>query len=83
MYGMTVEEATPVVDVWPDNWLSVHVFDAMSTQWRVGMSGAIGLDYGALPAVLRMTEIPRKKWADIFSDVRVMEGAALKKMREK
>jgi hypothetical protein len=80
---MTVKEATPSTEVWPDNWLPVHVFDAMSTQWRVGASGVIGLDYNALPQVLRLTEVPRKRWADIFSDVRVMESAALKKIREK
>jgi hypothetical protein len=80
---MTVEEATPVTEVWPDNWLSVHVFDALSTQWRVGMSGAIGLDYNAIPPVLRMSEVPRKQWADLFADLRVMESAALQKMREK
>lgn len=69
--------------MWPDNWPAVNVFDAMSTQWRAGVSGAIGLDYNALPVVLRMSEVPRKEWPGLFADVRVMEGAALEKMREK
>jgi hypothetical protein len=59
------------------------VFVAMSTQWRVGMSGPTGLDYNALPTVLRLTGAARGDWADLFEAVRVMEDAALEKMREK
>ena len=65
------------VEVWPEIVSVVNVFIAMDTQWRVGMNGATGLDYTALPVVLRMTEIPRKKWPDAFADIRVMERAAL------
>lgn len=55
----------------------------MSTQWRVGMAGATGLDYGALPEVLRMSGVPRSKWPEIFESIRVMEDAALEAMRKK
>ena len=58
------------------------MFIAMSTQWRVGMSGATGLDYGALPGVLRMSGIARKDWAEVFEGVRVMEDAALQVMQK-
>ena len=58
------------------------MFIAMSTQWRVGMSGATGLDYGALPGVLRMSGIARKDWAEVFEGVRVMEDAALQIMQK-
>jgi hypothetical protein len=84
MWGLTVEEAAgPPVEVWPDNWSTVQVFAAMETQWRIGMSGPAGLDYGVLPNVMRMTGVPRKEWPIVFDGIRIMEGAALDKMREK
>lgn len=55
----------------------------MSTQWRVGMAGATGLDYNALPAVLRLSEVQRKDWPAIFDDLRILEDAALALMRAK
>lgn len=55
----------------------------MSTQWRTGMAGATGLDYVALPAVLRMTSVPRGEWPEVFESIRVLEDAALEVMRRK
>lgn len=79
-----MEEASgPPVEVWPDNIRAVNVFIAMSTQWRTGMNGATGMDYSALPEVMRMTSIPRRDWSEIFESIRVMEDAALEQMRKK
>lgn len=55
----------------------------MGTQWRVGMSGATGLDYAALPVVMRLAGIPAKDRADVFEGIRTMEDAALTKMHKK
>lgn len=55
----------------------------MDTQWRVGMNGATGLDYGVLPVVLRMVAVPRAMWAEVFDGVRVMETAALETMKKR
>jgi hypothetical protein len=79
---MTLDEAIPAADVWPENVQAVKVFISMDTQWRVGTGGAIGLDYNALPAVLRMSRVPRTDWPDVFECIRVLEGAALKTMME-
>ena len=54
----------------------------MFTQWRTGMGGPTGLDYAALPAVMRMTGIPRDQWQDTFESLRVMEAEAMKVMGE-
>lgn len=70
------------MEVWPENYLSLQVFEAMGTQWRTGMSGPTGLDYTALPIVMRQMQVPKKKRKQLFDDIRVMEGAALKVMRE-
>ena len=60
----------------------MQVFLAMQTQWRTGMAGATGLDYAALPAVLRLTGLPRAQWPQVFDDLRDMEGEALTHFRE-
>lgn len=69
-------------EVFPDNWQAVSAFDALSTQWRTGFSGPTGLDYNAVPFVLRMLRVPRAEWPDLFSDLRVMEEEALKMFNE-
>lgn len=55
----------------------------MGTQWRIGMAGATGLDYAALPPVMRLVGVSRKDWPDVFEGVRVMESAALQTMHKK
>lgn len=78
-----MEEASgPPVEIWPDNLDATNVFIAMATQWRVGFSGAVGLDYAALPSVLDLMAVPKKSRAEIFENLRVMEDAALEVMRE-
>ncbi|SCX40451.1 DUF1799 domain-containing protein [Nitrosospira sp. Nsp1] len=68
--------------VWQDNWAAVIVFKHMMTQWTMSFSGPVGLRYEALPVVLRLLEVPRKEWADLFPDLRLMESAALECMHE-
>ncbi|SQI39270.1 Uncharacterised protein [Providencia alcalifaciens] len=68
------------VEVVPDVWESYLVFSAMSTQWRVGMNGATGLDYSVIPNVLELLNIKNK--ATIFDDLRVMELKALELINE-
>lgn len=70
------------VDVWPDNAQALHVFVAMSTQWRVGPNGATGLDYSPLQSVMRLMAVPRHDWPEVFDAVRIMEDAALSTIRK-
>lgn len=78
MYGLTVEDLDDgAVCVWPDNLAAMNVLIAMSTQWRTGGMGVTGLDYNALPSVMRLVGIPRGDWPDTFECVRVMEAEAM------
>jgi hypothetical protein len=80
--GMTVEEASePPFEVWPDNVEAVNVFVAMGSQWRAGVNGATGLDYGALPEVWRRVRVPPARRDEVFDDLRTLEDAALSFMR--
>ncbi|MDX9668763.1 DUF1799 domain-containing protein [Pseudomonas sp. P8_250] len=78
-FGDLVEQE---VEVWPDSWAGFMLFEAMSTQWKVGMGGAIGMDYQSLPVVAKYMEVPDELMPLAFNDIRVMESEVLKKMNE-
>ena len=69
--------------VLPDNWTAFEAFNSLGTQWRVGFAGAIGLDYGVIPDVLKLQQIPETDWRDVFDSIRVMERVALEVMNRK
>lgn len=71
-----------VFELWADNVQAVEVFADMLTQWNVGMSGAVGLRYEALPVVLELRGIPAAERAEVVAGVRVMERAALAYFRQ-
>ena len=69
--------------IFPDNWKSVSVFRDMQTQWRVGAIGAIGLDYTALETIPTVRRIKDDdEYEEVFSDLQMMERAALQHIRE-
>ncbi len=83
MTGLTMDEAMPSVDIWPDNWRTVMLFDAIGTQWRVGMGGPVGIDYNVMFHKLDRLNLPPSEYEEIESGVRVMEEAALAIMRKR
>lgn len=65
-----------------DNWTTLMVFLALSTQWRkeyAGMSGELiyhGLAYNSVEATIRMLGY-EKETKSIFDGLRIMEATAL------
>ena len=82
LFGMSASDLDETVEVYPDNWPTFLVMEAMGTQWRVGMAGRTGLDYSVIPAVMSLIGIPKKTRSQIFRDIRVMEDEALLVMSE-
>lgn len=70
------------LEVWPCCWSAFLLFDRMSTQWRTGAGGAIGLDYSCLRDVASFLGIKKKQLAEIFPDLQVLEVEALRVMAE-
>ena len=68
-------------EVWEENWEAVMMFLRMQTQWNVGMSGLIGLNYQALETLIRLYHV--KQPVELFEKVQVIERAALVKMNTK
>lgn len=78
---MTVEELSgPPVGVWPDNLAAVNLFVVLMTQWRVGVSGVVGLDYNVLYRKMDRMKLTEAEYDDLEDDVRVMETEAMKTM---
>lgn len=83
MWGFELDELSPTVPVWPENKQAVLVFLRLRTQWRDGMNGPTGLDYGALPEIWRRTKTPPMDRDAVFSDLQVLEAAALTAMSKR
>lgn len=49
----------------------------MRTQWRHGFNGPIGMVYSEIPTVIDMLGVEVESKLELFSSLRVMEGAAL------
>lgn len=65
-------------EIWQENLESFSVFQALTTQWRISDMGYFfGLNYPAVESVLNMMGFNRKRKAEIFEDIRIMENAAL------
>lgn len=65
-------------DVWPDHDTPLLLFQALLTQWRMGSSGPIGLDYGVIDARLaRRLGLTEQLLDDAFAPLQVMEAEAL------
>ncbi|WP_144630256.1 DUF1799 domain-containing protein [Bordetella genomosp. 13] len=80
-FGLTPDDVRPAgIEVWEEHVPIINVFDALSTQWVMGMSGPTGLNYQALPFLLRLYGIPREDQRQLFEDLQVLEHAALKEM---
>ncbi len=73
------------VPVLRENWAAVRVFVAMGTQWRYRPAGMgsvpAGLEYAALPGVMGLVGVKRRRRGRVFEQVRVMEAVALEAMR--
>ena len=82
--GLSEDDYEPdPVYILPDNWLSVTVFNSLSTQWRVGYSGPTGLDYAVLDGMFKLAGVKKKDRPQVFADIRIMESAALTVMHQK
>ena len=56
----------------------MQVFMAMQTQWRIGMGGATGLDYSVLPVVEGRLCVPKKRRAECFRGLQIIEREVLR-----
>lgn len=73
----------PHVDLWPENHPPIQLFTRNCTQWRVGMGGPIGLDYGVIFHELDRAGITGDDYDEMMASIRIIETAALEAINEK
>lgn len=67
-------------EVWPEHKESLLMFLRCQTQWRMGPSGATGLDYRVVLELLRLYNIKDRKAA--MDEIQIMEARALELLNE-
>ncbi|WP_343728524.1 DUF1799 domain-containing protein [Duganella sp.] len=72
----------PDVEVFEDNFEAFDLFCYMGTQWMVGMGGATGLRYEVAHHKLDRANLSNDEYEARMTDLRIMEQAALKAMRD-
>lgn len=80
--GMTRDEVTTSVEIWPDNVRAYNTFYGLRKQWNIApMGGPIGLNF--LVAYSRMDRmgLTVEEYNQLDEDLQVMEDAALTAMR--
>lgn len=83
-FGLTAEDvAADPVDIWPDNLAAFEIFSFLGTQWRVGMSGATGLDYNVVYRKMDRLSLAPAEYDALERDIQIMESAALACMHQK
>ena len=80
--ALAARQADKEVHVFPENWSAFVLFSRVQTQWNVSMGGPTGLRYEAIYPLLDRETDTKDEWLELFQDVQVLEGAALKQMAE-
>lgn len=70
----------PEVDLWPENWPPLQLFTQVSTQWRVGAGGPVGLDYGVVFHELDRKGVSGDDYDEMMAAIRIVEGVALEEL---
>lgn len=82
--GFEAEDfASDIAEVWPENQEACELFCSLSTQWRMGPSGATGLDYNVLYLDLDRMALTPFEYGHMKAKVQIIERAALECMHKK
>ncbi len=76
MFGLEVPEAEQrpeTFGILPENCEALAWFLRLQTQWRVGMNGPVGLDYGVFIQCARDEGVKRRDRVWLLEDLRLIE----------
>mgnify|MGYP000971051948 CR=1 FL=1 len=74
-------ESEPL-EIWPDNARAFNLFASVRTQWRVGLGGVVGLDYGVVDSRIDRLRLPDEEREEIEAEIQIMEFAVLDVLRQ-
>lgn len=81
--GLTLDDVTDEISIYPDNQRAFELFYFMRTQWRIGMAGATGLDYNVLYHKLQRLKLSSEEADDVEWAIQIMESEALDLMNQR
>ena len=81
--GIAAAQAAKPIELWPENERAINLFTSLSTQWRIGMSGATGLDYSPFFTRMDRMRLSDDDYEILFDDIRIIESEALQIMNKK
>lgn len=77
-FGLLLDLPEPeAVELWAEHLPALRIFQALRTQWVVGMNGPVGLNYAVLPVVERRLRIRSRQAREAFAHLQVLEATAL------
>ncbi|MFZ4498752.1 MAG: DUF1799 domain-containing protein [Burkholderiales bacterium] len=84
-FGLVLEEAPEDREfhLWTENVPVWNLWQAVQTQWRIGMNGPTGLDYAGIEALMRMRNVSRAERPELIEGLQVMEVVALEEFAAK
>lgn len=71
------------MEVWEENEPAITLFGSISTQWRLGAGGPVGLDYGVMFYRMDRMGLSPDEHEQLFQDMRIVEGEALSEMNNR
>lgn len=77
MRAAAARQPPDVEYLWPENQLAWECWMSVQTQWRIGMSGATGLDYAGVRAALSIRGVRGAELRDVFECIQAAETATL------
>ena len=78
---MPAEKLEPeLYEVWREHKESLLMFLRCQTQWRMGPSGAIGLDYGVVLELFKLYNVKDRQV--VMEEIQIMEARALELLNE-
>jgi hypothetical protein len=81
--GLTREEVTTSVEIWPENLRACMLFQSLQTQWNLApMGGPVGLNFVVAYARMDRMELTPEEYNQLDEDLQLLEAAALATMRE-
>lgn len=83
LYGIEMPKQNlepKLYEVWVEHKASLLMFLRCQTQWRMGPSGAIGLDYGVVLELFKLYNVKDRQV--VMEEIQIMEARALELLNE-
>lgn len=74
---------TDPVELWPENERAINLFSGISTQWRVGATAYVGLDYSVMYQKMARMKLSETEFDQLEADMRTIEFQALQILNKK